>query len=476
MTTSPQRTLALSFLFLCLLLGALLSSAVAQPTLTGTKVDGYRGIWFTLGQVSEYGDKYSGGLGTYTAKHKPLAIYAPEVEKTFFVYGGTTGPEARHLLCMIGSYDHRDSTVLRPTVVYDKQEVDDPHDNPSLLIDAEGYLWVFVSGRNTRRPGFKYKSTEPYSTEAFEQITQEDMTYPQPWYVEGQGFFHFFTKYTGVRELYYETSKDGITWSNDQKLAGIKSEGETKSGHYQVSGHYGDTLATFFSRHPDGNVDRRTNLYYLQSSDFGRTWTTAEGTAVEVPITEVASSARVADYESTGKNVYLKDLRFDADGRPVCLYLTSGGHEPGPTNDPREWRVTHYDGKQWNTHVITTSDHNYDMGSLSVDGSTWTVMAPTTDGPQRYGAGGEVTQWTSNGQEKSWTKVRQLTHQSPRNHNYVRRVVNGRAPFSYFWADGNPDELSPSVLYVGDDKGNYGQLPYEMAGEMEKLEWKSTRP
>ena len=31
------------------------------------KDDGYRGIWFTLGQPSEYGEKISGGLGTYTA-------------------------------------------------------------------------------------------------------------------------------------------------------------------------------------------------------------------------------------------------------------------------------------------------------------------------------------------------------------------------------------------------------------------------
>ena len=45
----------------------------AQPASVETSdVNGYRGIWFTLGQVSEYGDKYSGGLGTYTAKHRPL--------------------------------------------------------------------------------------------------------------------------------------------------------------------------------------------------------------------------------------------------------------------------------------------------------------------------------------------------------------------------------------------------------------------
>ena len=31
--------------------------------------------------------------------------------------------------------------------VHDKKPVDDPHDNPSLCIDGQGYLWVFVSGR-----------------------------------------------------------------------------------------------------------------------------------------------------------------------------------------------------------------------------------------------------------------------------------------------------------------------------------------
>src|SRR5690554_5762005 len=80
---------------LFILVASLHLSAVAQPyaSLNNEKVDGYRGIWFTLGQFSEYGDKYSGGLGTYTAKHIPLAAYSPEVNKTFFVYGGTTGPD-----------------------------------------------------------------------------------------------------------------------------------------------------------------------------------------------------------------------------------------------------------------------------------------------------------------------------------------------------------------------------------------------
>ncbi len=72
------------------LLGVVAASAVAFGfgTFAGAsddsslkpKDDGYRGIWFTLGQYSDapyakrfwdFGDKYSGGLGTYTAKHVP---------------------------------------------------------------------------------------------------------------------------------------------------------------------------------------------------------------------------------------------------------------------------------------------------------------------------------------------------------------------------------------------------------------------
>ena len=171
-----------NYFIIVFLLFSTFSIAQDKTLRNNQTVDGYKGIWFTLGQFSEFGDKYSGGLGTYTAKHIPLSIYSPEVNKTFFVYGGTTGPHDRYLLCMIGSYDHITKKVSKPTVVHDKQGVDDPHDNPSLAIDSGGYIWVFISGRGKNRMGFKYKSTKPFSTEALEQITEEEMTYPQPFF------------------------------------------------------------------------------------------------------------------------------------------------------------------------------------------------------------------------------------------------------------------------------------------------------
>ncbi len=440
------------------------------PSMNNETVDGYKGIWFTLGQFSDYGDKYSGGLGTYTAKHIPLAIYAPEVDKTFFVYGGTRSPDEKYLLCMIGEFDHKTNRVSKPRVVYDKHGVDDPHDNPSLAIDGEGYIWVFVSGRGRRRMGYKYRSAEPFSINSFEQVTEEEMTYPQPKFIEGKGFLNLFTKYTGVRELYYETSPDGYEWTEDKPLVSVKREEDENAGHYQISGQFGDKVVFFCNWHPNGNVDRRTNIYYLQTTDFGDTWTTIQGEKLDLPVSELDSKSLVKDFFKDEINVYIKDVNFDTDGNPVALYVSGKGHQPGPEHGPRSWSIVKWNGASWEHHKIAESDQNYDSGSLWVEDKEWTVIGPTEDSPQKWGAGGEIEMWKSKDQGKTWKKAKRLTKNSPRNHNYVRRVVNGKDPFLYFWADGNPDEFSISQLYFGNRKGRVWQLPFEMEEDWKKPE------
>lgn len=440
----------------------------SQSSLHNTKIDGYRGIWFELNQKYEYGDKYSGALGTYTAKHVPLAIYAHEVDKTFFVFGGTPSDDQRHLLCMIGEFDHQSGKVSKPTVVYDKKGVNDPHDNPSILIDDEGYIWVFVSGRGTKRPGFKFKSKQPFSIEEFVLITKEEMTYPQPWKTK-DGFLHLFTKYTGVRQLYFETSFDGVHWTEDKLLAAIPvNEGE-KSGHYQTSNVFDEkVVGTFFNRHPNGIVDKRSDLYYVQSADFGLSWESVDGVKLVLPITDLESPARAVDYSSKGKNVYLKDMGFDLAENPACLYIRSNGHEPGPVSAPYEWCITKWNGTNWQTSVVTTSDHNYDMGSLFISVDDWKIVGPTENGPQEWGVGGELAVWQSKDKGNNWKRVKTLTKKSALSHAYVRRPVNYIAPFCFFWADGHAHEFSKSELYFGDFEGNIWKLPYIMTESYEE--------
>ena len=460
-----------NLILLLVLLNINLIYSQSKGNYNNYQIDGYRPIWFDLGQKSEYGSKYSGGLGTYTVKHNPMAIYAPEVDKTFFVYGGTIDKNERYLLCMIGCYDHKTGMVCKPRVVYDKQGVNDPHDNPALLIDKEGYLWVYVAGRGNHRPGFIYKSVKPYDISKFESTGfKEIMAYPQPRLVEGKGHFLFCTRYDGVRRLFYRTSPDGIHWSDYQQIASIIPQGETKSGHYQVTGQYGNKLVTAFNRHKDGDCDTRTNMYYLQTEDFGKTWTLADGTPIQLPIVEKDSPCRVIDAESKGQNLYIKDVNFDKKGNAIVLYLTSYGHLPGPQYGPREWFVAHWTGEKWVQYPITTSTHNYDSGSIYVEGDLWRVIAPTAPGPQRWGTGGEVESWVSTDAGKTWVKEHVYTKDSPRNHSYMRRPVNAREPFYTFWADGNPDGLSISNLYFADSKGNVFRLPYQMREEWEKPE------
>ncbi|MGX5816731.1 BNR-4 repeat-containing protein [Chitinophaga lutea] len=419
------------------------------------RANGYKGIWFTLGQFTQYGDKYSGGLGTYTSSHVPLAIYVPAVDKTFFVYGGTTGEKDRHLLIMLSYFDHRTKTVPQPVIVYDKQGVDDPHDNASLSIDENGYIWVFVSGRNTKRPGLIFKSKAPYDISDFVKTEEGEMTYPQPWWLKGKGFMYLFTKYTKGRELYWSTSADGLGWSPAQKLAGM-------GGHYQVTNVHGEKIVSVFNYHPKGNVDKRTNCYLVQTTDMGRTWTTVDGQPLQTPLTSPQSPALVKDYQANGQLVYLNDLNFDAAGNPVVLAVVSRDHAPGPQGDPREWVIMRRKNGQWDFVTVCRSTHNYDMGSLYIDGDHWRIIGPTEAGPQHWGSGGEIAQWESRDGGTTWKKALQLTRKSPRNHGYVRRPLHAHPDFYALWADGDADRLSRSQLYFSDKKGQVYLLPFDM--------------
>jgi hypothetical protein len=285
------------------------------------------------------------------------------------------------------------------------------------------------------------------------------MTYPQPHYVEGVGFLYLFTKYTKGRELYFSSSVDGKTWSEDQKIVGF-------GGHYQVSGMTPDgKIGSAFMWHPGGDVNKRTNLYYIESKDSGKRWGTVEGTTLEIPLNSAKNPALVIDYQAKKENVYIHDLNFDAEGRPVILYLTSKGAEPGPGSEPRVWRVSRWTGSEWKTSEACRSDHDYDTGAIYIEKDQWKIIGPMVEGPQKWGTGGEMGMWVSRDRGESWVKEKQMTAGSKFNHSYARRPLNARDPFYAFWADGDADRFSECRLYFGDSSGNCWRLPSLMEGD-----------
>jgi len=412
---------------------------------------GYRGIWYAVGPTgNEYAYKYSGGLGAYCMKHRPMAVYCSEVNKTFFCYGGTAEATNTQLLHMVSYFDHATGTVPRPVIVCNKN-TSDAHDNPVIAVDNDGYVWIFSpSHGNMTTPSAIYRSTDPYDIAAFEEVSAvyevEDgsmvaltnFSYPQLRHVPGHGFILFLTKYDyGVRRTScLVTSPDGRSWSTIQRLAMF---GE---GHYQVSAVLGaNKAATAFNYHPEPvGLNARTNLYYMETPDFGASWRNVSGRPIEIPLATATNDALVRDYEAEGRLVYLKDITFDAAGNPLILYVTSETYAPGPGGRPHEWWLAHWDGTQWRFLHAFDSDHNYDAGEVSIESDgAWRIVAPSDPIAGRdYFTGGEMVMWESRDQGASWRRTRVLTGGSSREHTYARRPLNAHPGFYAFWADGNP--------------------------------------
>ncbi|MDA3926694.1 MAG: BNR-4 repeat-containing protein [Kiritimatiellae bacterium] len=440
----------------------------ADTTLINEKYNGFRGIWY-YNQKSgdEYVYKYSGGLGTYCAKHRPLAWYAKEVDKTFFCYGGTDEDNST-LLHMVSYYDHKTGMVARPTLLLDKKTTD-AHDNPVLNIDDKGYIWIFSSSHGTGRPSFISRSSKPYDIDKFELIWKGNYSYPQPMYYPGKGFMLMHTWYKPERGMFLMTSNpDGTKWSERKKLSYIER------GHYQVSNAWqSKKTGTAFNMHPKAKgLNWRTNLYYMESDDFGETWKTADGTVLKMPLSDAKCPALVAEYESKGRNVYMKDIQFDSKGNPIIMVVISKGYEAGPKNGPREWMLFHWNGKGWDTiNTGIKSGNNYDTGSVYVESDTaWRIIGPTRLGPQPYNPGGEISMWLTEDAGKNWKEVRKLTEGSERNQTYVREPINAHPDFYGIWADGHGRKPSESSIFFCNKAGDVFCLPRIMKADFAKPE------
>jgi hypothetical protein len=448
-------------------------SSTSEGILLNKSAEGYHGIWYMNQPLdNEYKYKYSGGLGTYPQQHIPIAIYSKAVNKTFFCYGGTD-KENSTLWYMVSFYDHTTGEIPRPTLVMDKQTTD-AHDNPVMSIDDDGFIWLFGNAHGLTRPAYILKSRQPYDVTVFDiveatkledgnPVPMNNFSYTQSWHLPGRGFVNFFTryKYPAERTICFMTSKDGKAWSSWQKLAAIGK------GHYQVSAATSEKAGSAFDFHPNDperdGLNYRTNLYYVETHDFGKTWQTVDGNPLTVPLTEIENPALVHDYYNQKRLVYLKDIRFDNEGHPIILYMTSAGHESGPGNDPRMWHTARWTGEMWEINDITKSDNNYDHGSLYLeDDGVWKIIAPTEHGPQPYNPGGEMALWESKDQGKSWVMRKQMMHDSPYNHTYTRRPMNAHPDFYAIWADGHGSQPSASRIYICDHEGNVFMLPQTM--------------
>ena len=385
------------------------------------------------------GTVYGGAHATYCAWTRPMAVYVASQDKTYFVFGNSDNSPT------IGCYDHK-SRTLSDAVVVGTTPDGDAHKNPHILIDDEGYIYVFY--RSHCSPTHLAKSSRPFDISKWVPmgVVAEDSSYPQPWQLK-PGEISLFFRQGGTHnagEVRIVSRDGGQTWSAPQLLA----SSPPKNGFYAVSiaetGPYPRKLHLAWSV-TRGDWWQRYHVYYAYSDDGGYTWKKSDGTVYELPITE-AKSERIFRSDVPDRGVWLKDIQLDSHGNPHILFVD--GHT---LSYDCVCRLAVCREGKWAVNRIAGCDHMYDAGSLVfLADEDLRAYLPTTPS-QPYEDGGEIDEWQSTDGGESWTKTKSLTSGSEYSHNHVKTVFNrGKDDFRVFWSYGDakvPPETHDVHLY-----------------------------
>ncbi len=415
----------------------------------------YRGVWYCSGRANLLPGKtcvYSGPMATYCAWHRPMAVFAPEVRTTFFVFGNADNAPS------IGRYDHAEGRFLEPVVLGANPD-GDAHRNPTLLVDETGCLTVFYGAHG--HPTRVLRSSRPFDTSAWTARPEiPQTTYPQPWQlVSGQLFVSYrggkISQEPGWR---FQTSSDGArSWTTPTDLVtfpgcSIYAVTVAESGALPRKVHIA------WSRLGGGSEEeirtkhlwaRRYDIYYAASEDWGQTWRRSDGSPYSLPIGEETAD-RIYDCGTRG--VWLKDIQVDPTGRPRILF-----NDADPFTYESQWKVACLNAGGWAFSDVTKSDHMYDDGGLVIlSEDDYRIYAPTT-AAQPGEDGGEIETWQSRDGGASWRHLQSLTCGSAYSHNNVKVVYNHeQSPggFRIFWSYGDsvepPETREVSMFCYGE--------------------------
>ncbi len=419
------------------LIHVLLLTTWASPTDPAAQAtDPYRGIWYACGTANTLpGHKYvySGGKATYATWHRPMAVYARTVNKTFFVFGN---PENRP---MIAAYDHATRAFGEPVCLGRNHDMN-AHRNPTLLIDNEGRLFVFRAYNGA--PTHVARSVRPYDIAEWKTMTpietDKRASYPQPWQLRPG---EILVSYRHAPGWCYRITKDGAeSWSPRVNLVafeGCQIYAVTVAG----TGEYPRKLHIAWSRLGNGTEEevrtkhlwaRRYNVYYAVSDDGGTTWRRSNGKPYDLPITEPKAEKL---YDCGTHGVWLKDIRIDGAGRPHILFIDADVATYRST-----WKVASLADDRWRIVDVAQSDHMYDGGAMAiVADDDMRIYAPTTPSRPRYN-GGEMEEWRSTDGGRTWRNTAHLTRGSRYSHNHAKTVLHHEqsdGAFRVFWSYGD---------------------------------------
>ncbi|MBN2310466.1 MAG: BNR-4 repeat-containing protein [Candidatus Hydrogenedentes bacterium] len=409
-------------------------------------IPAFRGIWYGCGTANTLpGNQfvYAGGKATYSAWHRPIAVYAPAVNRTYFVFGDHANRPN------ISYYDHAGQSFAGQVVLGENPDMN-AHRNPTLHIDDDGYVFVFRGYASGGQPMTVLRSEKPHGIGDWTpraRVGEGTGSYPQPWQlVPGELFVTYREHHLGWA---CRISTDGAeSWGPPTTLVQFGT-GESPSVYgisQGATGPYPRTVHFVWSKLGGGTPEevaakhlwaRRYNVYYAASDDGGRTWRRSDGTPYELPIREEAAEKI---YDCGQHGVWLKDIQVDGDGRPNVLFIDA---EVETYKSVWKFGRLAADG-YWYFSDVARTGHMYNGPALVLAGpGDYRIYGPSTPSQPRTD-GGEIDEWRSADRGASWSRFAQRTTGSKYSHNHVKTVLNhelGAGDFRVLWSYG--DGTSP---------------------------------
>ena len=232
-----------------------------------------------------------------------------------------------------------DGTTVTTALLHRGLGVDD-HNNPSLLVRADGRLQAFYSAHSGPEMYFRL-SGDGVRWDAEQRLGTNTpgtrgYTYPNPVQLAAEGGrFHLFWR-GGDWNPAFSISADGLTWAPAQTL--IRAPGRP---YVKVFSAGADAIHVAFT---DGHPrETATSLYYARYTSGA--WQRADGTAIAGPPFAPRDADRIYDVARRGHHAWVHDVAVDADGHPRIVYAVFNSATDHRYRHAR-WTGTKWDDRQ----------------------------------------------------------------------------------------------------------------------------------
>ena len=343
---------------------------------------------------------------------------------------------------VVGFYDHQKGTVETRTLHEHFQK--DDHDNPSLLMNAEGKLMVFYSRHATgSSPIFlaRAKNTEDISEwEPVEKLRLNDTlayaglsnTYTYANIVrlsEEDNKLYLFWRGADFKPNFSVSKDNGDHWEMGKILVLPERIYRDRRPYLKVASNDKDIIHfAFTDGHP--NVEPTNSVYYAKYR--AGVLYRANGVKIknwsDLPL-DPGEADKVYDAKATGEKAWVWDVAEGRSGDPVIVYSRF------PSDSSHLYYYAIYDGEAWSNYKLVDSggwfqqtpagarerEPNYSGGiALDHDDPSQVYLSREKNGIF------EIEKWSTADRGKTWTSTA-ITENSLRD-NVRPFVVRGHAP------------------------------------------------